>query len=73
MLIMLIGNAGIVATISTMILGFVQISGSSSVFLRLLLLISGIFILILISRSRWIEKHLEKLIEQALKNTQSLT
>ncbi len=67
MLIMLIGNAGIVATISTMILGFVQISGSSSVFLRLLLLISGIFILILISRSRWIEKHLEKLIEQALK------
>ena len=54
MTLMLLGNAGIVTVISTLILTFVSPGSTQSVLVRVILLALGLSLLWFVSRSRWI-------------------
>lgn len=68
LLIMLIGNAGIVTAIATFILGFVQAHQTGSILVRMALLIVGVGVLMTLARSRWVDRHLSNLIVRMLKH-----
>ena len=65
MTLMLLGNAGIVASASTLILGFKQGSVRKE-WQQVLELVCGLLALLLISRSRWVDRHLTRLIAQVI-------
>jgi hypothetical protein len=67
MLLILVGNAGIVAAVSTLILGFVQQGDEGSLPLRIVLLIGGIVALWAFASSHWVDKWLSLLIDRMLK------
>lgn len=64
---MLVGNAGIVTVISTLILGFVRSPGGSAVVVLILLLAAGIAVLVTLSMSSWMDQKLSRAISWALK------
>jgi hypothetical protein len=66
MLLILIGNAGIVAAVSTLILGFVQRGDASSLTLRIGLLIGGICVLWGFASSHWVDRWLSRIIDGML-------
>src|SRR5690348_1698163 len=65
MTLMLLGNAGIVASASTLILGFKQGSVGKE-WQQVLELVCGLAALLLISRSRWVDRHLTQLIARVI-------
>lgn len=67
LIIMLVGNAGIVTVISTFILGFIQVESGGALISRVLLLAGGVAFLITVSMSSWMEKGLSRLVTWALK------
>ncbi len=67
MTLMLLGNAGIVAAASTLILGF-RSGGAADAGFRVLELVSGLLALVLVSRSKWVDGHLTSLISHVLKS-----
>jgi hypothetical protein len=67
LLLMLLGNAGIVTVVSTLILSFVGPTESVLLTGKILLLVGGLTLLWLLVRSQWIDRHLGHLIEKALK------
>jgi hypothetical protein len=67
LLMMLVGNAGIVTVISTFILGFIQLPSGSSAVIRALILAAGVALLWTISMSNWLDRHLSQVISWALK------
>ncbi|MCF8129716.1 MAG: TrkA C-terminal domain-containing protein [Deltaproteobacteria bacterium] len=67
LLMMLVGNAGIVTVIATFVLGFIQLPSGSSVVPRVLLLASGLTLLVSLSMSSWMDQRLSKIISWALK------
>ncbi|MCJ7801330.1 MAG: potassium transporter TrkA [Candidatus Marinimicrobia bacterium] len=71
--LMLIGNAGIVTVISTLILGFINNKNNeTSVLPRLIVLIIGTGILFYLSRSKFVNRHLSKLIDKLLNKYSTL-
>lgn len=66
MLLMLLGNAGLVTAMSSLFLSFVD-AGEGSVVLRLLVLAAGLAVLWVVAHSEWIDGKLTKLIAWALK------
>lgn len=60
MSLMLLGNAGIVAAASTLILGF-RGGASGAEWTRVLLLIAGLLAIVYVSRSRWVDRRLTAL------------
>jgi len=71
MLLMLLGNVGIVSAMSSLILSFVGTSGgddfTSSITFRVFLLVVGLAALWLIARSRWVDRQVTRIINKALK------
>lgn len=67
MLMMVVGNAGIVTVISTFILGFIQLPGIGSAVMRALLLAVGVALLVTLSMSSWMDQKLSKAISWALR------
>jgi hypothetical protein len=69
LLLMLLGNAGIVTAMSSLMLSFLSIdnSGSSTVGIRVLTIAAGIAALWGVAHSGWIDRHLTRLIEWSLK------
>jgi hypothetical protein len=67
LILMLLGNAGIVTAITSLLLGFIKSEGAASFTPRILLLITGLVVLYALARSRWIDKNLSKFISWALK------
>ena len=65
--LMLLGNAGIVTAVSSLILTFISKSESSTLTLKIVVLISGIVILWIVAQSQWVDKHLSRIIDKALK------
>ncbi|MFB0517367.1 MAG: TrkA C-terminal domain-containing protein [Candidatus Neomarinimicrobiota bacterium] len=63
MWLMLLGNAGIVTVISTLILTFVNQGESGHFSLKIILLIAGVTGLWFITRSAWVNRHLSQLID----------
>ncbi|MBD3320308.1 MAG: potassium transporter TrkA [Chitinivibrionales bacterium] len=72
MLLMLLGNAGIVTSISSLMLGFIKSETSGDITLRLLVLLAGIIVIMVISQSKWIDKQLSIVIDWALKRYSKL-
>jgi hypothetical protein len=67
--LMLLGNAGIVTAVSSLILAFVADDGSGDGFAlvyKILLLVSGLVALWGVATSRWADRVLSRLIERAL-------
>ena len=67
LLLMLAGNTGIISAMVSLIIGFTDAESSMSIGMRLGMIFTGIFCFYLIARSRWIERHLFRLITWALK------
>lgn len=65
MLLMLLGNAGIVAAASTLILGF-KSGGVGPAWVRVLELAAGLLALLYLSRSSWVDRRLTALIGRML-------
>ncbi|MDC0834422.1 hypothetical protein CKA32_002703 [Geitlerinema sp. FC II] len=67
MWLMLLGNAGIVTTISSLLLTFTNIGQSESWVLRAVLLGVGLLVLWGLATSAWIDRYLSRLIRRALR------
>lgn len=67
MLLMLMGNAGLVTAISSLILTFVSQGEEDSLPVTTGLLAAGLLLLYLLSKSPWVDRHLSLIIEKALK------
>jgi hypothetical protein len=74
MLLMLMGNAGIVATVSSMIVSFVNLRATTvrDVLVRLAFLFLGLIGLCLLARSRWLNRRISRIIGWCLKRWTSL-
>ncbi|MFP4299173.1 MAG: TrkA C-terminal domain-containing protein [Spirulinaceae cyanobacterium] len=66
LLLMLLGNAGIVTSISSLLLTFINTVGPREWIFRLLILGLGLFILWAIARSKWIDRYLSQIIRWSL-------
>lgn len=67
LILMLVGNAGIVTGIASLILGFTQDTESSNGWHRVVILAADITILWTLSQSKWVDKKLSVLITRFLK------
>ncbi len=67
MLLMLLGNAGIVTIVSSLILSFVGPRELGTLSLKLVMLIGGLGVLWFIANSSWIDRHLSRIIDRALR------
>jgi K+/H+ antiporter YhaU regulatory subunit KhtT len=68
MMLLLMGNAGFVTAISSLIIGFSGVQDARSQAIHIYMLLSGLLFLFLITRSRRLERTLDKLIIHLLKN-----
>ena len=62
-LLMLFGNAGIVAAISSLLLAFVKQGDSTSIAVRIVILVGGIVLLWAFASSKWIDRWLSRVVE----------
>jgi hypothetical protein len=67
MLLMLIGNVGIATVVATVILSFVQTSQAEDWWLYVLFLLAGLLVLWQVAASRFIERHMNRLISWVLR------
>ncbi len=67
LLLMLLGNAGIVTGIASLIIGFTSEGTHQNFWLRIVILIVGLTILWTLSHSKWVDKRLSRLINRFLK------
>lgn len=65
--LILIGNAGIVAAISSLILTFVKEGGETTLAVRITLLVSGIVFLWAFASSKWVDRWLSRTVDALLK------
>ncbi len=66
-LLMLLGNAGLVTAASSLILTFVRDrEGGSAAGAKIAILVVGVILLWLAASSRWVDKHLSRLIDKML-------
>lgn len=66
MLLMLLGNAGIVTAMASMMLTFVNTQQTSEWIVRLVLLVVGIATLWTAAQSQWVDRHMSRLVRRAL-------
>lgn len=67
LLLMLMGNAGIVTAMSSLIISFVNMEGTHPLIWRIVLLVTGLAVLWGVASSGWVDRHLSNLISRALK------
>jgi hypothetical protein len=72
MFLMLLGNAGFVTVLSSLVLTFVGEGEPGSLVYKLLLLGAGLFFLTVLGMSAWVDRHLSNLIDSALKRYTNL-
>jgi hypothetical protein len=65
--LILIGNAGIVAAISSLILTFVKQGDSTTITVRIVILVSGIVCLWAFASSQWVDRRLSRTVDAMLK------
>ncbi|MFC1614364.1 hypothetical protein ACFL5K_03620 [Gemmatimonadota bacterium] len=66
LLLMLVGNIGIVTVISSLILSFVNPGESGTYLTRLIILLMGLLVLLVFVSSKWVNQRLSTLINWAL-------
>jgi hypothetical protein len=67
MWLMLVGNVGIVTAVATLMLSFIDMRGSGSLWLEVLVLLAGVSFLIFFATSQWVDRWMCGLISWALK------
>jgi len=67
MLLMMLGNAGIVTVVSSLVLTFISAAGPGDWLSRLLLLLAGIGLLLALAKNRWIDRIISRVVNWALK------
>lgn len=67
MLLMLLGNVGIVTVVSSLVLTFMSAAGPRDWLSRLLLLLLGVVLLWVGATNRWINRYMSRLVSWALK------
>jgi hypothetical protein len=67
LILMLLGNAGIVTVISSLILTFINVTGSGSFTMRIVFLSAGSLVLWILASSQWVDIYLSRAIDWALK------
>jgi hypothetical protein len=73
MLLMLLGNAGVITAVSSLIVSFVNVEGSTTLFWQVALMVTGIVGLWTLANSSWVDRHLSNLIARGLKSLTSIT
>jgi K+/H+ antiporter YhaU regulatory subunit KhtT len=66
MLLMLLGNAGIITIAASLILSFAKSGRSSPTFLRLSVLLGGLALILVVANNPVVDRHLSRLIGKAL-------
>ena len=66
LLLMLGGNAGIVTAMASLIVSLINMSEGDTVYLRLIILFSGLILLWLVASSKWVDRRLSSLISWSL-------
>ncbi|HCO24865.1 TrkA C-terminal domain-containing protein [Gimesia maris] len=66
MTLMILGNAGIVTAISSLIISFVGADSSTGLWLRIALLAAGLSLLWMLAYSEWIDHRISRVIQNAL-------
>lgn len=66
--LMLLGNAGIVTAVSSLILTFVRQdqAGGGSLTMKIVILVAGLTLLWVLAMSRWVDRHISNLIDKFL-------
>ncbi|HVX60283.1 MAG TPA: TrkA C-terminal domain-containing protein [Pirellulales bacterium] len=76
MLLMLLGNAGIITAVSSLILSFVSTDASAGLagrlWFRLVLLVAGLSVLWTVANSAWVDREMSRIIQTALKRWTNL-
>ena len=72
LLLMLLGNAGIVSAVSSLLLTGMSMDEGATPALKVVLLVAGIVVLWGVASSQWVDRHLSRLISRALKRYTSL-
>jgi len=67
LILMILGNAGIVTGVASLIIGFADIDSGIDNWIKVTVLVGGILILWNLSNSRWVDRRLSGLIERGLK------
>lgn len=67
LLLMLLGNAGVITAVSSLIISFVNTKESSSLLWNVVLLITGVIALWSLANSKWVDRHLSSVISKFLK------
>ncbi len=65
-ILMFLGNAGIITTISSVIFSFISLEQSGFLSTEVLVLISGLSLLLILSQSDWVDRKLSDVIDRAL-------
>jgi hypothetical protein len=71
-MLMRLGNAGIVTSMATLIVAFINLQTTTHLMLSLAILVGGLIFLWLFARSKWVDRHLSTLISRALKRFTNL-
>jgi len=71
-MLMLLGNAGVVTAVSSLILSFVNLNQSGAMLWRVVLLVTGLVVLWTFAASQWVDQHLSNLVSKALKRYTNL-
>jgi hypothetical protein len=66
-MLMVLGNAGIVTAMSSLILTFVRDGNQSGITLRVVILVTGLVLLYALASSRWVDRRLTNIMGWALK------
>lgn len=70
--LMLLGNAGLATTISSLLLSFGNLTASESGWLRAAVIAGGLAVLWLLTRSQWIDRYTSRFFERILRRWTSL-
>jgi len=71
--LMLLGNAGIVTAVSSLIVSFVNINRSDSLIWQMALLVTGLITLWALANSNWVSRYLNNFISKMLKSHTNLS
>lgn len=66
LLLMLLGNAGVVTAVSSLIISFVNLNQTDHLWLKMVLLVSGLVLLWSLAASKWLDQRLSALISSFL-------
>jgi hypothetical protein len=67
MQLMLLGNAGLVSAVGTLMLSLTGVQSTGQGLVRVAVLLVGLTVLVLLSRSRWVDRWMRRVIERSLR------